>query len=86
MLAPCSLACPVKLWTLCSRLSLDFAGLEGALMVLALGFRFNDISLLLEDGGGAPVVPACPPADAPCSEVGAPGAGPAEGTPGLMGG
>lgn len=79
---PCSFACPVKLCTLCKRLSLDLAGLEGALIVLAFGFKFNDISLVLA-GGGAPV-PGGPVVAVPCIPPGA-APGPVEGTPGLTG-
>lgn len=59
MLAPCSLACPVRDWTLCNKLSRDFAGELGADVVFDPGRRLRDKSLVVLDecdgggGGGA---------------------------------
>ena len=55
MEAPWSLAWPVSDCTLCSRDSLDLAGLLGALVVFEPGFRFSDRSPELDwdwTGGG----------------------------------
>jgi hypothetical protein len=62
--APDSRAAPVKLWTRCNRLSLDFAGLVGALVPLWVGGVFpklNDMSPVADPGAGGGGIFGGPP-------------------------